>query len=65
MKKSNYMMTVTDVAEELQISKSHAYKLLRQLNSELAGKGYVVIAGKIPRAFWETKLYGAGNTENV
>lgn len=65
MKKSNYMMTVVDVAEELQISKSHAYKLLRELNAELEKQGYVVIAGRIPRAFWETKMYGANKTGNV
>ena len=56
--KSNYMMNATDVATELGISKGHAYKVIRQLNEELGELGFLVVAGKIPRAFWETKFYG-------
>lgn len=40
------------------ISLGYAYKLLRKLNKELADQGYVTVAGKIPRAFWEKKFYG-------
>lgn len=31
-----YMMNVDDVARELNCSKSHAYKLVRRMNAELA-----------------------------
>lgn len=54
----NYMMTADDIAEEAGISKGKAYKLIKDLNAELASKGYIVIAGKLPRAFWETKFFG-------
>jgi DNA-binding IscR family transcriptional regulator len=30
----NYMMNANDVADELGVSKGHAYKLIRQLNKE-------------------------------
>ncbi len=53
-------MTVAEVAEELGVSKGHAYKLIRQLNEELATSGYLVVAGKIPRPYWERKMYGSG-----
>ena len=33
--KSNYMMDAEDVANELGISKGHAYKVIRRLNEEL------------------------------
>lgn len=56
--KTNYMMGVEDVAMELGISKGHAYKVIRKLNNELEKSGYIVVAGKIPRAFWEKKFYG-------
>jgi hypothetical protein len=56
--KTNYMMSATDVAAEIGISKGHAYKIIRQLNDELEKSGYIVVAGKIPRAFWEKKFYG-------
>ena len=51
-------MGVEDVATELGISKGHAYKVIRKLNDELEKSGFIVVAGKIPRAFWEKKFYG-------
>ena len=36
---SNSFMRVDDVAEELGISKSYAYKIVRKLNDELEQKG--------------------------
>ena len=47
-----YMMSAEDVAEELNCSKSHAYKLIKSMNKELSQRGYVTMAGRIPRAFW-------------
>ena len=51
MKKENYLLTAAEVAETLGISKGHAYKLIRELNEELQSKGYLVVAGKVPKAF--------------
>ena len=56
--KTDYMMTAADVAEALGISKSHAYKLIRDMNDELLKNGYMCVAGRIPRPFWESKFYG-------
>ena len=53
-----YMMNADDVARELNCSKSHAYKLVRRMNVELAHQGYLTMAGKIPRAYWAKKMYG-------
>lgn len=36
-------MTVDDVAEELSVSKSKAYKIVRQLNKELEEKGIITV----------------------
>lgn len=38
-------MRVDEVAKELGISKSYAYKIVQKLNAELAEKGYMVISG--------------------
>lgn len=54
----NYMMTASEVADELNVSKGHAYKIIRQLNAELESLGYIIVAGRIPRAFWKKKFYG-------
>lgn len=56
--KTNYMMTVDDVMEELGVKRSKAYSILKQLNDELTKEGYVTVRGKIPRPYWETKFYG-------
>ena len=38
--RTNYMMTVDDVMEELGVKRSKAYSILKQLNDELAKEGY-------------------------
>ena len=50
-------MRVEDVAQELGISKSHAYKVIHQLNTELKEKGYLTISGRVNRAFFMEKFY--------
>ena len=54
----HYMMSAEDIAKELGCSKSHAYKIVKKLNKELAEQGYITMAGRIPRAFWAKKMYG-------
>lgn len=46
-----YMMDVYDVMEELGVSKSKAYQILRELNAELVADGFKAYAGKIPRPY--------------
>jgi DNA-binding IclR family transcriptional regulator len=53
-----YMMGAADIAKELNCSKSHAYKLLREMNKELAAQGYITMSGRIPKAYWVKKMYG-------
>ena len=48
----NYMMSADEVAQELNCSKSHAYKLVKAMNKELSAQGYITMAGRIPKAFW-------------
>ena len=38
-----YMMSADDVARELNCSKSHAYKLVKSMNEELASQGYITM----------------------
>lgn len=51
-------VTAGDIAEELGISKPFAYKLVRQMNEELEAKGFLTIAGKVSRKYYEEKFYG-------
>ena len=55
----NSFMKVNDVAKELGISISHAYKIMQQLNRELQEKGYMTIAGRVNRKYFLEKFcYG-------
>ena len=35
-----------------------AYQIIRQLNDELIKQGYIKIAGKCPRKYFEKRYYG-------
>lgn len=52
----NSFMRVEDVAKELGISKSHAYKIMQKLNAELKGKGFMTISGRVNRKYFMEKL---------
>lgn len=55
MNEDKRYMTVKDVQDVLGISKSKAYGIIRELNEELKGKGYLVVRGKTSRAYFEHK----------
>ena len=50
-------MRVEEVAEEMGVSVSYAYKLIRKLNKELKATGYISIPGRIDRKFFHEKFY--------
>lgn len=50
---------VDEVARELDISISHAYKIMRQLNEELEAKGFVTVSGRLNRQYFNERFYGA------
>ena len=57
-KKRGLYVYVDEVMGDLQISKPMAYRLIREWNEELREMKFVVISGRIPRAFYERKVYG-------
>ena len=56
----NNFMRVDDVAKELGISKSHAYKIMQKLNTELKEKGFLTISGRVNRKFFMEKFCYSG-----
>lgn len=55
----NTFMRVDEVAKELGVSKSYAYKIVQQLNAELKSLGYLTISGRVNWKFFLEKLcYG-------
>ncbi len=51
--------TVNDVIEILGVSRSKAYKVIREMNDQLAEEGYLTVAGKVPRNYFEKRWYGS------
>lgn len=65
IKMSNKLfMTAQEVADTLGMSKAYAYKLIQEMNQEMAKGGYVVLHGKINRSFFYKKIYG-GETKDA
>lgn len=57
---STSFMRVDEVAQELGISKSYAYKIVQKLNAELKEKGFMTISGRVNKQyFMERTCYGA------
>ena len=55
----NNFMRVEDVAKELGISTSYAYKIVQKLNADLRAKGFLTISGRINRKYFLEKFcYG-------
>lgn len=51
---------VDQVAEELGVSKSFAYKIVQKLNAELKEQGYLTVAGRVSRKYFLEKLCYSG-----
>ena len=49
-------MTVEDVAAEMSVSKSYAYKIVKQLNAELQKMGYLTVAGRVNTNYFRKKV---------
>ena len=45
------ILRVADVMEIMDLGRSTAYRLMRELNEELREQGYKTFAGKIPRSY--------------
>lgn len=49
---STTFMKVQDVADELGVSKSYAYKIVQKLNDELKAQGFITISGRINKQYF-------------
>ena len=63
---STTFMKVQDVADELGISKSYAYKIVQQLNEELKAQGFITISGRVNKQYFlERVCYGTAERERM
>lgn len=57
---STQFMGAAEVAAACGVSLSKAYGIIRQMNSELKAGGFLTLAGKVPRKYFDRKVYGMG-----
>jgi predicted transcriptional regulator len=55
---TNTFIKVDEVAQSLGVSKSYAYKIVREMNNELKQRGFLTIAGRISKQYFEERFYG-------
>ena len=60
---SNTFLRVEEVAEEMEVSKSYAYKIVQRLNRELESMGYLTVAGRVNRQYFMEKVCYSGRNE--
>ena len=58
-------LTVTEVAQLLHISTSHAYTIIHRLNQELKAQGFLTIAGRISRDYLLQRTMGKESEEEA
>lgn len=58
MAEEKRFLNAEDVAGVLECSKSYAYTIIRQLNSELTQKGFIVLHGRISAKYFYERIYG-------
>ena len=49
----------------LGVSRGKAYQLVKKLNEELDEKGFIVIAGRIPKKFFNEHYYGLEEKQDI
>lgn len=53
----DYFYFVEDVMAMLGLSRAKCYGIIKQLNSELEEAGYLTVAGRVPRRYFDTRYY--------
>lgn len=62
MSENTNFLKVKEVANELGVSESYAYKIIRKLNAELNRKGILTITGRVNRQYFMERLYYQSDT---
>lgn len=52
------MIRAEEVAVVLGISRTSAYSVIKELNRELAEKGYMTVTGRVSKDYFETRYFG-------
>ncbi len=60
--KNKMFVRAAEVAADYGISEGMAYRIIRRLNRELEEKGYITVAGRVSRQYYNERVYGCQKT---
>ena len=63
--KNSLFYSAKEVQEILGVSRGKAYKVVQELNEQLEQRGFIVIAGKVPKQFFQEHFYGMALQQNA
>ena len=52
----NLFIRADEVMQMLGVSKSYAYRVIREMNSELKSQGYYIVAGRVSKKYFLEKV---------
>ena len=58
------VVRVDEVSARLDCSTRKVYEVIKKLNTELQAKGYITIAGRVPRTYFEEKCMIGSKSQN-
>lgn len=53
----DYFYFVEDVMKMLDLSRAKCYEIIKQLNRELEAAGYLTVAGRVPKRYFDSRYY--------
>lgn len=56
--KDTMFVRADEIAKDLEVSRTQAYRIIREMNAELREKGFMTVAGRVSRQFYEERFYG-------
>ena len=55
---NDIFIKASEVATVMDVSRAYAYRIVKQLNEELAAKGILTVDGRTNRKYFYERLYG-------
>ncbi len=55
--KGSRFMNAAEVAADFGVYESKAYMIIKEMNDELKAKGYITVAGRINRQYYNERTY--------
>ena len=55
---SSFFIRANEISEVMEVSLAYAYRIIKQLNAELAENGALVVQGRTNRSYFYKRLYG-------